>query len=91
MTTSTCTPISAPTQAPERELAPDRLAELLECLADLIVETGRQRRGITLPAETAAASSREAVRRLTELEDALRRVGLEAAAVHQLLQHEHLI
>jgi hypothetical protein len=91
MTTSTCTPISAPTHGPEQELRTDHLANLLECLADLVVETGQQRRAIEPLADRAGESPRDAIRRLTALEDALKKVGLEAAAVHQLLQHEHLI
>jgi hypothetical protein len=91
MTDSTCTPINGPAHIRERELLPDHLADLLECLADLVVETGQQRRTIEPLAERAAAPSRDAVRRLAALEDAVRQVGLEAAAVHQLLQHERLI
>jgi hypothetical protein len=34
---------------------------------------------------------REAVARLTEMERSLGEVGVEAAAVHQLLRHIHLI
>jgi hypothetical protein len=91
MTNSTCTPINAPTHAPERELRPDRLANLLECLADLVVETGQQRGAIESLADPAGESPRDAIRRLAALEEALKQVALEAAAVHQLLQHEHLI
>jgi hypothetical protein len=93
MTTSTCIPINGPAHVRERELRPDHLADLLECLADLVVETGQQRRVIEPLATNAAAGEPryEAIRRLAALEDALKQLGLEAAAVHQLLQHEHLI
>jgi hypothetical protein len=91
MTNSTCTPISAATHLRERELRPDHLADLLECLADLVVETGQQRRAIEPLADRAGESPRDAIRRLTALEEALKQFGLEAAAVHQLLQREHLI
>lgn len=91
MTTSTCTPITEPAHIRERELRPDHLADLLECLADLVVETGQQRRAIEPVAEHADESTRENIRRLAAIEETLKQVGLEAAAVHQLLQHEHLI
>jgi hypothetical protein len=91
MTNSTCTPISAPTHVLERELRPDHLANLLGCLADLVVATGQQRLAIELPADEAGEATRDAIRRLIALEEALKQLGLEAAAVHQLLQHEHLI
>jgi hypothetical protein len=73
MTTANCIPINARAGARELELRPDRLADLLECLAE------------------AGESTHDAIQRLVALEDALKRLGLEAAAVHQLLQHEHLI
>ena len=92
MTSSTCTPISGHADIRERERRPDHLADLLECLADLVVETGQQRRAIeALADDTALESTRGGVRRLAALEAAVKQVGLEAAAVHQLLQHEHLI
>ena len=92
MTTANCIPINSPALIQDRELRPDRLADLLECLADLVVETGQQRRTIEPMAEAATGeSTHDAIRRLAALEDALKRLGLEAAAVHQLLQHEHLI
>jgi hypothetical protein len=92
MTTANCTPINSTARIRERELRPDRLADLLECLADLVVQTGQQRRTIEPMAKVAAGeSTHDAIQRLAALEDTLMQVGLEAAAVHQLLQHEHLI
>ncbi|MFZ0376496.1 MAG: hypothetical protein WCD11_16535 [Solirubrobacteraceae bacterium] len=37
------------------------------------------------------STARHALGRLADLEQMLKGVGLEAASVHQLLQHEHLI
>jgi hypothetical protein len=92
MTTATCIPISGLGHSQQRELRPDHLADLLECLADLVVQTGQQRRTLEPPTATSAdTSTREAIRRLAALEESIKRVGLEAAAVHQRLQHEHLI
>jgi hypothetical protein len=92
MTPANCTPIRSPAATRELELRPDRLADLLECLADLVVQTGQQRRTIEPMADVAAGeSTHDAIRRLAALEDALKQVGLEAAAVHQQLQHDHLI
>lgn len=39
MTDATCRPVAAPPPVWEREGRADRMAELLECLADLVVET----------------------------------------------------
>ena len=73
MTDAACRPLRtlAPITEPERF---DRLAELLECMADLLVEVRRRRH-----------------RSLWALERSLGDVGLEAASVHQLLQHVHLV
>jgi hypothetical protein len=91
MTAATCRPVTAPVPVLERELRPDRLGDLLECLADLLVETAEQRSAIERRAESPDGPTHDAVQRLMEVESALKRVGLEAATVHQLLQHEHLI
>ncbi|HSC03306.1 MAG TPA: hypothetical protein VLC49_08305 [Solirubrobacteraceae bacterium] len=91
MITSTCTPISPPTQVLERELRPDHLAGLLGCFADLVIASGQQRLAIESQADRAGESARDAIRRLIALEETLKQLGLEAAAVHQQLQHEHLI
>lgn len=91
MTAATCRPVTAPVPVLERELRPDRLGDLLECLADLLVETAEQRSAIEQLADNEDGPARNAVQRLIEVESALKRVGLEAATVHQLLQREHLI
>jgi hypothetical protein len=91
MTEATCRP--AGTLAPlfERERRPDRFVELLECLADLLVETDRQRIEIAqLPTES-NPRGREAIERLAEVQRSLREVSVEAASVHQLLQRVRLI
>ena len=69
----------------------DRFAELLECMADLLVETRRQCEEITQHPGSDDPRVREAGVRLAELERSLGDVGVEVAAVHQLLQHVHLI
>jgi hypothetical protein len=91
MTTPSCTPITDGADIRTRELRPDHLGSLLETLADLVVETGQQRRALEPLAESGGAPTRNALRQLVALEESLRQVGLEAAAVHQLLQHQHLI
>ena len=91
MTTPSCTPINAPAEISDLELRPDPLVDLLECLADLVVETAQQRRAIEPLVVSASAEARDAIRRLAALEQSLKQVGLEAATVHQSLQHEHLI
>jgi hypothetical protein len=92
MTDATCTPLRSLALTAEREQTPDRLADLLQCMADLLVETAKQR---TELAQHERANDdprvREAVARLSELESSLAEVGAKAAAVHQQLQHVHLI
>jgi hypothetical protein len=75
----------------EREQRPDRLAELLECMADLLVEARMQRVEIAQHRGSRDPRVREAIVRLFELERSLREVGVEAASVHQLLQHVRVI
>ncbi|HYB28154.1 MAG TPA: hypothetical protein VEF89_16175 [Solirubrobacteraceae bacterium] len=91
MTDARCTPVPAPLTVWEREQRADRMADLLECLADLLVQTDEQRLAIERATDRADAPAQRAVERLAELQRTLRQIGLEAAAVHQLLQHEHLI
>jgi hypothetical protein len=91
MTNATCRPVTAPVPVLERELRPDHLGALLECLADLLVETAEQRSALERHAENPDEPTRNAVQRLITVETAIKRVGLEAATVHQLLQREHLI
>jgi hypothetical protein len=76
---------------PKREQRPDRLAELLECLADLLVETRKQRRDIARLRDSDDPRVPEAIARLTDVQRSLGEVAVETASVHQLLQHVHLI
>jgi hypothetical protein len=91
MTTASRERAGSSVPAFERERQPDRFVELLECLADLLVETDRQRARIVSLADVTYWRAHAALERLSELERVLKQVGLEAAAVHQLLQHERLI
>ncbi len=43
MTDATCRPVATPLTVWERERQGDRMTELLECLADLLVHTAEQR------------------------------------------------
>ena len=90
MTDATCRPLATPLTVRERERQGDRMTELLECLADLLVHTAEQRASIERAVGAADATARHALSRLADLEQMLKGVGLEAASVHQLLQHEHL-
>jgi hypothetical protein len=60
-------------------------------MADLLVETRRQRIEITRPYGSEDPRVHEVITRLTELEGVIGEVGIEAASVHQLLQRVHLI
>ena len=91
MTGAACRPLRTLAPIAEREQRPDRFAELLECMADLLVETRRQRVEIAQHRGSEDQRVREAIARLTEMERSLEEVGVEAASVHQLLQHVHLI
>ena len=76
---------------PERDQRPDRFGELLECMADLLVETHRQRMEIAHDPGSDDPRVAEAIARLNELERSLSEVAVQSASVHQLLQHVHLI
>jgi hypothetical protein len=91
MTDAACKPLSTLGPLAEREQRADRFAELLECMADLLVETRKQRLEIAHGRGSDDPREREAIARLTELESSLEEVGVEAASVHQLLQHVHLV
>jgi hypothetical protein len=91
MTDAICRPVALPVPVRERERRADPLGELLECLADLLVETAAQREVIERSSDRDDQLVRDAIERLIEVEGALKRVGLEAASAHQQLQHEHLI
>jgi hypothetical protein len=91
MTDATCRPVATPLTVWERERQGDRMTELLDCLADLLVQTAEQRATIERAVGPADSNARQALARLADLEQMLKGLGLEAASVHQLLQHEHLI
>jgi hypothetical protein len=91
MINATCRPLCTLAPTAEREQRPDRFAELLECMADLLVETRRQREEIAQHYGSDDLRVSEAIARLTELQRSLEEVGVEAASAHQMLQHIHLI
>jgi hypothetical protein len=91
MTTATCKPSLTPVSLQDRERRPDRLGDLLECLADLLIEVGQQRAAVAQLADDAGPDGREALERLGWFERAVKGIGVEAAGIHQLLQHEQLI
>ncbi|MCW3066206.1 MAG: hypothetical protein JWN32_3378 [Solirubrobacterales bacterium] len=91
MTDAACTPLKPCVPIAERERRLDRLAELLECLADLLVETRKQRREIGQHRDSDDPRVPEAIVRLAEMERSLGDVAADAASVHRLLQHVHLI
>jgi hypothetical protein len=88
MTAAACTPVAPVAETAER---PDRLGELLECMADLLVQARRQRAELAEHWGSDDPRVPEAIARLVELERSLGQVGVEAASVHQLLQHVRLI
>jgi hypothetical protein len=91
MTGPSCQPLSALTPMAAREQRPDRLAELLECLADLKVEVRRQWLALTQHECSDDPRVLRAIDSLSELERCVSDVGVEAAVVHQDLQRDHLI
>jgi hypothetical protein len=91
MTGPSCQPLSTLTPMGGPEQRPDRLAELLECLADLMVEARRGRLALTQHESSDDPRVLRAIDRLSELERRVADVGAEAALVHQELQRDHLI
>jgi len=91
MTAATCKPFLTPVPLRDRERRPDRLGDLLECLADLLIEVGQQRATVAQLVDGAGPAGREAHERLGWLERAVKGIGVEAASIHQLLQREQLI
>jgi hypothetical protein len=91
MIDATCRPILTLAPVSEREQRPDRFPDLLARLADLLVETAQQRVEVAQLGRSEDSRVREAAERLAELECSLREVSIEAASVHQLLQHVRLI
>lgn len=91
MTQADCQPLSTLVLPSEREDRPDRLADLLECLADLVVETHRCRGLLEQLPGGSDVRVQTSITDLERLEHKLRAVGMEAASVHQRLVHERLI
>ena len=67
----------------ECEQSPGRLPEVLECTADLLVETRRRWVEIARDLGSDDPRVREVVARLAELERSLEDVRLEAVSVHK--------
>jgi hypothetical protein len=60
-------------------------------MADLLVEMRRQQAEVAQFRDSNDPRVREAIARLAEIARSLRELGVEAASVHQQLQHVHLI
>ncbi len=60
-------------------------------MADLLVGTRRQHEEISQNPGNGDRRVTDAIARLAEMERSLEAAGIEAAGVHQLLQHLHLI
>jgi len=67
----------------------DRFAELLKCMADLLVETRRQRTEIAQMLGSDDPGVREALARLAGLERFVEELGVEAVSIHKQIQHLH--
>jgi hypothetical protein len=91
MTDPVCEPLESLSGALDREEQPDRLAELLECLADLVVDVRARRLALAQLERSDDGRVRRAIERLSEMEMHLASVSIEVASVHQELQREHLI
>jgi hypothetical protein len=91
MTSAVCKPLPALAPISDRDRRPDRFVELLACLADLLVETTRQRQAIAESDVGEDRRVREALQQLADVERSLREVSAEAASIHQLLQHLRVI
>jgi DUF1680 family protein len=86
-----CQPRLALVPLAEREATPDRLADLLECLADVVAVTADRRLNLARITHSDDPRVRAAIADLARLEGDLRSVSVEAASVHQRLIHEHLL
>ena len=91
MTYEVCIPAKRLAPLSERDPAADRFVELLECLAGLLVATGKQMLQIAQAQDGDDPRVREATIRLAGLERSLRGLSGEAASIHQLLQHMRAI
>lgn len=90
MTGAACRQIATNAPIANGPYRPDRFAELLECMADLLVEARREREDMGAQQGNDPRVP-EAMARLAGLERSLGQVGAEAASVHHLLQRAHLI
>ena len=91
MTSATCTPMPTVMPVSEHETRRDRFGELLECLADLRVETSRQRAEMAQTQFIDDQQVREALERLAHVEHSHSELSVEAASVHQSLAHRRAI
>jgi hypothetical protein len=90
MTDPPCRPLMtlSPIDEPER---PDRLAEPLECMADLLVEARRPWLRIADYFYSDEPPMRDAIARVAAPERSLGNIGVDGASVHHLLQPVHLL
>jgi hypothetical protein len=91
MVEATCRLVEPFAHRCEREDGPDRLLDLLECLADLRVATTQRRLALVRLGNPCLARLQTVIEDLEGLEDALVTVATRVARVHQELQHERLI
>ncbi len=91
MTETECLPLMTLVPPSARETRPDRLAELLECLADLVVETDKCRAALERLPTRADERVRSSIADLERLQIELHDVSVEAASVRQRLMRERLI
>jgi hypothetical protein len=82
-----CTPL--PALAASRD--DDRFLELLDCLADLRVEAGKQRHELSEVHGTDDPRVRAVVDQFRQVESSLAEVSVKAASIHQMAQRFHLI
>lgn len=91
MTDPLCRPL--PILVPRSEIvgSTDRFAELLGCLADLLVETSQQVAEIEVSKDHRDCRVTEALALLGRFRRSLTELSVEAASVHQQLRHVRLI
>jgi len=80
MTNATCRPSLNSVPLQEREQRPDHLGDLLESLADLLIEVGQQRAPWRGSLKRSGPSAPEAVERLGWLEEAIKGIGWKRPA-----------
>jgi hypothetical protein len=91
VTGASCQLVTEATRPSDREGQPDCFVELLECLADLRVQTDGRRRALSRLPSSEDPRILDAVLRLGEMQGELAAVAAKVTSVHQALQHEHLI